>query len=250
MAANCQTIQQRFEYKYLITEAQAEVVRGYAAANLAPDPHTDAARGHSYPVYTLYLDTADLALYHSSRDGEKNRFKLRIRSYDGGPETPAFLEVKARCGDTIQKRRAPVRQEAVARVLGGFCPSAADLATGSPEALGAACRFCELGAALMARPTALVRYVREAYVEPDGGPMRLTIDRAIACRHAQRRAVEQDGPGWVALRNRWVVLEIKFTDTFPLWASEMVRALALPRTSSAKYVESLSALMRATTAMA
>jgi hypothetical protein len=102
----------------------------------------------------------------------------------------------------------------------------------------------------MARPTAMVRYVREAYVEPDGGPLRLTMDRAIACRQAERRAVELDGPGWVYLRNRWVVLEIKFTDMFPLWAREMVEALGLPRTSSAKYVQSVSALMRGSAGMA
>jgi len=250
MASSCATDGQRFEYKYLVTEAQAQVIRGYACAYLAPDGHTDAALGNTYPVYSLYLDSGGLALYYSSRGGNKNRFKLRVRCYDDCPDTPVFFEVKTRRGDAVGKRRACVRRDAVARLLGSFCPSSSDLAVRSAEVCGAAHRFCELGAALMARPTAQVRYVREAYVDRDGGPLRVTMDREIACLRADRPMVEAGGAGWVALRNRWVVLEIKFTDTFPLWAREMVEALGLTRTSSAKYVQSVDALMNAAIAVA
>ena len=236
---------QRFEYKYLISEAQAQFVRALAMAHLVPDSHADRAHGNSYPVYSLYLDSWGLALYHSSRGGAKNRFKLRVRYYDDRPDTPAFLEVKARKSDIIQKLRAPVWKASISDLLGTFCMGLDHLFGASPAGVGALGRFCELGLALEACPMALVRYDREAYVDPTGGPLRVTLDRDVTCLASEGACLATHEAGWMALRNRWVVLEIKFTDTFPLWAGEMVRALELKRTSVAKYVQSVAALMRA-----
>ena len=48
---------------------------------------------------------------------------------------------------------------------------------------------------------------------------------------------------WVALPGGAVVLEIKFTDSFPSWCADMVQALSLRRTSAAKYSRSVDALV-------
>ena len=109
---------QRFEYKYLIAERQAQLVQAFASAYLRPDIHTDAAHDNQYTVYTLYLDSRDLALYHSTVSGDKNRFKLRVRCYDDRPDTLAFFEIKSRKSDVIQKARAPVHKEAIERIIG------------------------------------------------------------------------------------------------------------------------------------
>lgn len=233
---------QRFEYKYLIREPQADVVRAFALSHMVPDEHADPVHGSQYPVYSLYLDTAGLRLFRSSMAGEKNRFKLRVRWYDDAAHTPAFLEVKGRRNDVIVKQRAPVRKEAVDRGLGSFCMLQEDLTEPSAVHLASLDRFCELSTKLLAEPKVFVRYVREPYVSPDGDSMRLTMDRHIACLRADGPSLELDRPGWVDLDDRWIVLEIKFTDTFPRWACEMVRALNLVRTSAAKYVRSVEAL--------
>ena len=240
---NGQTQAQRFEYKYLIDEARADLVRSFALCHLCADSHTDAAHNNEYPVYSLYLDTAGLGLYQSTVAGEKNRFKLRVRCYDDEPDTPAFAEIKARANDVILKKRAPVRKDALGRVLGSFCMSTGDLSRATPSDRFALDRFCELCAKLSARPKVLVRYMREAYVDPDGRPLRLTMDRDITCLRTDAATFELDGPGWVSLGGP-VVLEIKFTDTFPDWAHDMVWALSLRRTACAKYVRSVDALAR------
>ena len=84
-------VAQRFEAKYVIGELQAEAITHYIKPFVEPDPHAP-----EYPVTSLYLDSPDLALYQSSDMGEKNRFKLRVRSYDDAPRSPLFLEVKQR----------------------------------------------------------------------------------------------------------------------------------------------------------
>ncbi len=236
---------QRFEYKYLIGESQAGAVRAFALAHLCADSHTDAAHNNEYPVQSVYLDTADMSLYYETVTGERNRFKLRVRSYDPCAHAPAFLEIKARKNEAVLKERAPVHKGALGRIVGSFCTMRGDLSDSSAAHVGALDRFCELCARLSARPRVVVRYRREAYVDPDGGPLRVTMDRDVACAHTNGPVVDPDALEWVALAGESVVLEIKFTDTFPRWAREMVQALGLVRTSAAKYVRSVDALVDA-----
>ena len=242
MLGGSQTSWQRFEYKYLITEAQAEMVRAFAECHLRPDSHADRSHDNQYPVHSLYLDSADLGLYQSSVAGQKNRFKLRVRFYDDRADTPAFLEIKARKNDVIQKQRSAVSKDCVERILGSFCVMADDVGDGSPLSRKAMERFCELSAELLARPRTIVSYMREAYVDPDGGPTRVTFDRRLRCLATRSAVLSVDEPGWLDLPNDWVVLEIKFTDTFPNWAREMVEAVGLTRTSAAKYVRAIDTL--------
>lgn len=238
-------VSQRFEYKYLVSEAQAALVRSFASSYMSADRHTDAAYDNQYDIYSLYLDSPDLRLYRRSCNGEKNRFKLRVRYYDSRSETPVFVEVKARKSDCICKQRAAVPKESLDRVLGSYFLSARDMDVSSACDLNALERFCELGAGLSARPNVLIRYTREAYEDPFGGSLRITMDRHLACRRMQGHAVATDDFGWIDLPSEWVVLEIKFTNTFPKWVSEMVQALGLVRTSAAKYVRSVEALLNA-----
>ncbi len=233
---------QRFEYKYLISEVQAIQVRAYASCYLAPDSHVVPALGHEYPVYSLYLDSHGLHLYHSSVAGHKDRFKLRVRFYDSCPDTPAFLEVKARKGEVVVKQRAEVRKSAVGRLLNTYCGSPDDLVAPASTDRAGLERFCELCAKLDARPRVLIRYLREPYTDPNGGPLRVTMDRCVACLRTDRALLTDDHAGWVALPNQPVVLEIKFTDKFPLWLSDMVRELDLVRVRSPKYVRSVDTL--------
>jgi len=239
---------QRFEYKYLIDGERARLASAIAAAHLVPDIHADALHGNEYPVYSLYLDTRGLAFYGSSVAGEKNRFKLRVRHYEACG--PAYFEIKARRGDVVSKTRAAVRREFAERVAGSFCVVPEDLVEFSPEGLAAVEEFCRLGASLLARPRVWVQYWREAYVDPRGTGARVTLDRHLMSRWTTSPAPDPDGPGWVALPEDWVVLEVKFTDTYPNWAREMIEALELVRTSMAKYVNAVDTLARFGYAMA
>jgi len=233
---------QRFEYKYLINRAQARLASAIAAAHMVPDIHADALHGNEYPVYSLYFDTRGLRLYGSSVAGEKNRFKLRVRCYEASGGGPAYFEIKSRRGDVVHKQRAAVRRDLAERVAGGFCVVPEDLVEFSPEGFCAVEEFCRLGASLMARPRVWVHYRREAYVDPHGTGARVTLDRHLMCRWTTSPVPEPDGPGWIELPEEWVVLEVKFTDTFPNWAREMVQALDLVRTSMAKYVSAVDTL--------
>ena len=117
----------RYERKFVVTEPTAEAVRRFVSSYLVPDEHMAGAGPDGYRVCSLYLDTPHLSLYHQSRQGVKNRYKLRIRFYDDDADGPAFLEIKKRTTETVHKLRAVVPKPAAAQLLRGGRPSSTDL---------------------------------------------------------------------------------------------------------------------------
>ena len=92
---------QRFELKYVVNERKALAVRDFVSSYLDVDEYGATLPNFSYPVHSLYLDSDDLSLYQTTINGDKNRFKLRLRYYDGREDSPVFFEVKRRTNNTM-----------------------------------------------------------------------------------------------------------------------------------------------------
>ena len=133
----------RFERKFVVTEAAADSIQQFVSAYLDFDEHMAGQDLHGYRVCSLYLDTPDLAFYRQSKEGVKNRRKLRIRIYDDRPEGLAFLEIKKRTGETVHKLRATVRKSACQSMLRGDHLSSDDLQSMSDVGMRALDEFCE-----------------------------------------------------------------------------------------------------------
>src|SRR5216110_3978995 len=114
--------QSRFELKYLISENTAQRVRDFVRSYLALDEYGVGRPNYSYDVHSLYLDSDSLEIYWRTVNGDKNRFKLRLRYYSDNPKSPVFFEIKRRMKDVILKQRGGVRQSAVESVLTGHMP--------------------------------------------------------------------------------------------------------------------------------
>ncbi len=93
---------QRFEFKYIIREPVALAIRDFVRSYLVIDEYGATLPNLSYPVHSLYLDSPDLKLYHSTINGDKNRFKLRLRFYEDRPKAPVYFEIKRRVNNTIR----------------------------------------------------------------------------------------------------------------------------------------------------
>src|SRR5258708_22573574 len=114
--------QQRFELKYLIRESTALQVRDFVRSYLAMDEFSVGRPNYSYPVHSLYLDSDDLKLYWRTINGDKNRFKLRLRYYSTNAESPVFFEIKRRMNNCILKQPGGVRHGAAGPLLSGQSP--------------------------------------------------------------------------------------------------------------------------------
>lgn len=229
----------RYELKYIIPERVALEVRAFIQQHLEVDEFGVGKPNLSYPVHSLYLDSDDWEIHRRSVNGDKNRYKLRLRYYNESPRTPIFFEIKRRMKDIIMKQRAAVTRDSVPKILAGHLPERADLkAPGSIEDFMAVEGFLRLMLDMNAKPKMHVAYDREAYVNSHNNEVRVTLDRNV------RGVSREDGKLLVTMVDPClcttdeVILELKFTGRFPNWYRELVQCFDCFQTGAAKYVES------------
>ncbi len=229
---------QRFELKYLVSEETALLVRDFVRSYLDFDEYSVGKPNYSYPVHSLYLDSNDLKLYWTTINGDKNRYKLRLRYYSTHADAPVFFEIKRRLNNCIMKQRGGVRQDCVPLLLRGYLPQAEHLVSKAPNQLVALQTFCNLAQQIHAVPKVHIYYMREAYVSDDD-QVRVTMDRKVYgdANLAYTIKTEQERPA-LCFPN-YVILELKFTNRFPDWFRELVRVFGVMQCGAAKYCESV-----------
>jgi hypothetical protein len=232
--------QSRFELKYLIPEEVAVKLRDFIKCYLDMDEYGVGRPNYSYDVHSLYLDSDDLQIYWRTVNGDKNRYKLRLRYYTDNPDSPVFFEIKRRMKDVIMKQRGGVKQSAVADLLNGYFPGPEQMISKDPGSLVAVQRFVELMSRMQAKPRSHIYYMREAYVEPDNDEVRVTFDRSVyseACLEPAAK-IKMNNP--VQSYAGLVILELKFTNRYPNWFRELVRVAQVMQCGAAKYVSGIS----------
>lgn len=231
LVSSVQPLIQRYECKYVVSEAVAARVAADAMPFVEPDPFARNRPQHTYPICSLYLDDALLSLYRETIEGKKNRYKLRVRAYGDDPAMPLFCEVKRRFDRVVSKLRCPLPRAFVPAVLAGDA-APEGLQVARPQALA---EFVRLMLAMRAGPRVLVRYDRQAYVGREDPEIRVTFDRHLRTCSTGEAVVRMDGPGFQAVRTRGVVLELKYTERHPSWLVALVRRHDLERQSFSKY---------------
>jgi VTC domain len=232
---------QRFELKYLVHEQTALQIRDFVRCYLEMDEYSVGRPNYSYPVHSLYLDSDDLKLYWRTINGDKNRFKLRLRFYGTRPNAPVFFEIKRRMNNCILKQRGGVRQENVDLLLSGHLPAGNHLVSDNPKQLVALQRFCHLLEGVQGKPKVHIFYLREAYVSDDD-QVRVTLDREVKAEPNLTTALKTEMTKPVTSFNGQVILELKFTNRYPDWFRELVRVFHVTQCGAAKYVESIQGL--------
>jgi hypothetical protein len=227
----------RYELKYHVSQTVALQIRDFVQQHLELDDYGQSQPNFSYPVHSVYLDSDDWQIYWRTVNGDKNRYKLRIRYYNDQPDTPVFFEIKRRMKDVILKQRCAIPRSQLPGVFAGHFPNDARFNAKSPKERFALERFFELAASVNARPKMHVAYQREAYVSTFNNEVRLTMDRAVECapRFDGRLIARVENP--IACTRDIVILELKFTGRFPNWYRDLVRSFNCVQTGASKYIE-------------
>lgn len=224
----------RHEKKYLVSEAKALALMHFVEAYLPLDRYCKLQPSGMTPIVSLYLDSHNLQLCRESMDGHKNRFKLRIRSYTDDLDSPRFFEIKRRINHVIFKTRAQVKHCDVASLLSGLS---------LPEDCGvdqATLKQFQLYVnSINAAPVIKIRYMRRAYEGDSNNRVRITFDRQLAFNASSAPEVLLNGPNWQCYPLNGVILEIKFTGSYPAWLSQMVKRFDLHQRSFSKYALSV-----------
>jgi hypothetical protein len=235
---------QRFELKYLVTEDTALRVRDFVRCYLDFDEYSVGKPNYSYPVHSLYLDSDSLYTYWTTINGDKNRFKLRVRYYSDSPGAPVFFEIKRRVNNCIMKQRGGVKKEMVPMLLSGLMPEMEHLMSKNPSHLFAIQRFVQLVGDIQAKPKTHIAYQREAYVSDDD-TVRVTLDRMVYGEPMLNPTIRlaMDPEHRVLNFHNYipncVILELKYTNRFPNWFNELVQIFGVMQCGAAKYLESI-----------
>jgi hypothetical protein len=221
----------RYELKYRIPASMAQQIKGYVTAFLGPDPYTRRWPDGQYSICSLYFDSSRFDLYRETEMDKCNRFKLRIRGYDDDPNSPVFFEIKRKLNGMIYKSRARTGKDQITEILKGhFLPPQATEADKTTLK-----QFVHYTHCLTARPIALIRYKREAYEGQTDTKVRVTFDRQLCYLSTDKPAFRMNGQGWKKIPIDFVILEIKFTEYFPVWLVDLTRRFNLNRQSMSKY---------------
>lgn len=230
----------RFELKFVVTPAQRATLAPHLLPHLRPDLH--AAPGGSYPIISLYYDTADRDCYWEKLRGQRSRRKLRVRVYgsrDGAVPPTSFVEVKHKCDSRVVKRRVQMPVEAALRLCAGE--------PGGPLPGVVERRVAEEVHGLVHgrhfRPVCCMRYDREALAAMDpGSDLRMTFDSGIGYRLHDLTPVPDDRNfSHYLLRDGASVLEVKGTGAVPYWLARLLGATGCRLTSFSKYSHALAA---------
>lgn len=238
---NC-ILWQRYEIKYLISESKAVAIAHFIRPYTRLDRYCQVWPSGSYPIVSLYLDSENLQLCRQSLEGHKNRFKLRVRSYTDDPDYPRFFEIKRRMNTIIIKNRSQVEHRNVVSLLSELFLSSQGYSTDERTLK----QFQLYKHSIRARPVIRTRYERQAFEGIVDNRIRVTFDRNLSYNVTPIANVDFNGQGWQQMLLNHVVLEIKFTSSYPPWLSRMVKCFDLRQQSVSKYARSVkrSCLMR------
>ncbi|HBF23425.1 MAG TPA: hypothetical protein DDW23_06370 [Planctomycetes bacterium] len=229
------TLTTRWENKYLIEAALIPSLRSWIEPFMQPDPYSVARSDLKYPVCSLYLDNLNMDLYMGTVQAQKNRFKLRIRSYADESASPVFCEIKKRVNTAVLK----VRGQAVRVDAQKFLEACARDPRSAPSLASPDCaEFAKSVIDMAANPKVRIRYKREAWESRSGDPVRVTFDTKVQAETTFDPNLDfREDEAWLnAFPTEKAVLEVKFTEAYPVWLHSLIETFDLHLQSVPKYI--------------
>ena len=214
----------RHENKYLISAAQAEIVRSCAQAVMQRDTHS--GEQGIYHIRSLYFDTPYDYFCHENEAGVDNRKKYRIRTYGDG--NGIRMEIKSKVCGLTGKESCWITREQFEKIVRGetLVPGADSSAAWN--------KFITARNELPLVPAVLVDYDREAFTYPDGN-VRVTFDRCIQSSDRFDAFFEKTVPGRPVLPTGQTMLEVKFDEFLPDFILNALSIRDLRMTAFSKY---------------
>ena len=234
------TFYSRYECKYMVDATAVPEMRRFLKSFTQPDNFAALRKGYRYPICSLYLDSPDLALYQQTVAGEKDRFKLRVRTYTNDPSKPAYFEVKRKVNNVVHKRRAELNRRQARAELEQLPNDLTGLRTSAKNDLE---YFRHHVMLTQSRPVVRVRYLREAYQASGNEPVRITIDTDLWHAVTLDATLDHDLGRWTETPLHGTIVEIKFTERYPWWVQDFIRTFGLIQRAVPKYVLSVDHMM-------
>ncbi len=214
----------RNEWKYLISDWEAYVLKQRLGPFLQADPH---AENGMYMIRSLYFDDMWDSSYNEKMMGVQDRCKWRIRCY-GCSDKSIKLERKLKRGAYIHKDSASLtRQETDALITGDY-----EFLLNHPAPL---CReFFYECRTKQYKPKVIVDYDRVPLIL-DEGNVRITFDSDVRAAIGSFDIFDATLPTLATLEPGKLVLEVKFTEFLPALIQKLLPSAGQEFTAVSKY---------------
>lgn len=220
----------RKEIKFLLNIDQfSELLK---TIDLYMNPDEYCVGGKEYGIYNIYYDTNDSFLIRESLSKPYYKEKLRVRSYYSPAlsDDKVFIEIKKKIGGIVTKRRvAMTLKESEIYLKTGIRPKSDKFMTN--QVLDEIDVFKQNYSIV---PAQYISYQRMAFFGKDDKDFRLTFDRNLTDRRYDL-TLGKECYGRQIIRPNQRLMEIKVTDSIPIWLSEELSRLGIYKTSFSKY---------------
>jgi hypothetical protein len=224
----------RYELKYLIPYHVYQQIVPHLLERMRYDKFGDQGR---YNIISLYFDSKDKKIYYETRNKLRFRQKLRLRIYDdAGLEDAAFLEVKQKYNNVVNKRRTKIKLKDAYHFLDTkSLQHKHQYDVSNPQILNEVHAFRSL---YELDPKIIVSYDRQAFHGLYEDDLRVTFDYNLMCRD-DNLAVEAGPLGRNFVANDLVIMEVKVTHSVPLWLTRLLSELECEKKSVSKFCTSI-----------
>lgn len=215
----------RHELKYVVSSAQAVLLRQRLAGLMRPDPH--AGRDGSYTVRSLYLDDWDGRCFYENEAGVDPREKYRVRIYNHSPDR-ILLERKRKERQLTRKAGCPLTPAQARRIAEGGVLSPGPDQPALLRLLAADVRRRRL------RPAVIVEYDRIPFVHRAGN-VRVTLDMNVSSSACFDGFFNEVIPRRPVLPEGRHILEVKFDGFLPDFLYRSLQLDDMQRTAYSKF---------------
>ena len=214
----------RHEFKYLISSADAELLKRRLGHILEPDPHTGP--NGRYTIRSLYFDDLSHSAFYEKVDGIDFRSKYRIRIYNYSMKT-VKLEKKEKLGNLTRKTAKTITADQALALQNSHRPQF----PGDEGLLGElALKVSGQGI----RPMVLVDYDRTPFVCRDGNT-RITLDENLRTRPFCADLAASPAAMIPVLEPGQVILEVKYDDYLPGHLADALRDIPKANMAISKF---------------
>ncbi len=217
----------RREMKYPVNFAQYASLSELLQNMLIEDKNNGM---EGYKVRSLYFDTHINTDFYQKLDGDEERKKIRIRTYDCDAQNMK-LELKRKQGDYQKKTSVLISREDANQIIKRNYDVLLKYDSSAVEEIYNIMKVNCL------RPVVMIEYKRKAYIHPIN-KIRLTLDSEIFSSEMDYDIFSKKPAFFPVNDEYYSVLEVKYDGFLFGWIEEMLRNYGLNRESYSKYYNS------------
>jgi SPX domain protein involved in polyphosphate accumulation len=221
----------RIEKKYIISPSQYDILKSKVDEFFHPDEYGETK------ICNLYFDTPDFLLTRRSVEKPVYKEKLRLRTY-GIPtnQSISFSEIKRKYESVVYKRRIALPLDEAMK----FLCSGKDVE--KPSQISREIKYF-LSLYKDLEPRFYISYDRSAFFANDDENFRITFDKNLIWRDYDLD-LTKGSYGSFLLPDGYILMELKVSDTIPLWLVRIFSESGIKSTSFSKvgkaYITKLS----------